>query len=139
MSDKTSVKNFYLEAKNKIRIILNLLGRPEPGKSNPIPDDNSFQMIRSLIQDITKIRTIETENSYRDAIVEITEWMLRVFEKDFLIAHEKHYPNPVYAVKKGAEILHSFLHRDLRRRQFSFEEEEIYRNYRSMMKNFPSL
>ena len=136
-SDKVSIKNFYLESKNKVRLILNLLGRPDPGKINALPDEKSFVMIQDSIKDIVEIAKIESENSYRDAIVEIATWMSSVFRKDYLIENEKCYPNPVYAVKKGAEILHSFLHRDLRRKQFSFEEEEIFRNYRALMKSLP--
>lgn len=135
--DKVSIKNFYLESKNKIRLALNLLGRPEPGKVNSLPDEKSFLMIQDLLKDILEIAKIESENSYRDAIVEIATWMHLAFQKEYLIKNEKAYPNPLYAVKKGAEILHSFLHRDLRRKQFSFEEEEIFRNYRSLMKSLP--
>lgn len=136
-TDKASIKNFYLEAKNKIRIILNLLGRPEPGKANSLPDEKSFSMIQDAIQSISEIAHIESENSYRDAIIEISDWMYSIFQKDYLLENEKCYPNPIYAVKRGAEILHSFLHRDLRRRQFSFEEEEIFRNFRALMKSLP--
>ena len=81
---------------------------------------------------------IEQKNIYKDAIEEISTWIFSAFQKNYLIENEKCYPNPLYAIKKGVEILHSFLHRDLRRRQFSSEEEEIYRNYRSMVNNLPN-
>lgn len=134
---KNSPKELYSESRKKIRIILNLLGRVEPEKANPIPDEAAFATIQDLIQNIIKAANFEQDNDYKNAIAEIATWIGQVFQKEYLVENEKCYPNPVYAVKKGIELLHSFLHRDLRRKQFSFEEEEMFRNYRAMMNSLP--
>ncbi len=137
VAGKESIKDLYNEAKQRIRLILSMFGRYEPEKINPLPDDKSFAAISNLINSIMSSAQFESDNQYRNAIVEISNWMNCAFNKEFLNKHEALYPNPLYVVRKGAEILHSFLHRDLRRKQFSSEEDEIYRNYITMISSLP--
>jgi hypothetical protein len=134
---KDSIKDLYSESKHRIRLILAMLGRYEPEKVNPLPDERSFATISNLINSIMSAAQFEPENQYRNAIVDISNWMNCAFNAEYLNKHEALYPNPLFAVRKGGEILHSFLHRDLRRKQFSSEEDEIYRNYLSMISALP--
>jgi len=134
---KDSLKELYHEMKHRIRIVISLLGKPEPSKQNSLPDENSFNTIANLINSIMSSAQFETENQYRDAIVDISNWLNSAFQKEYLTENSSQYPNPLYAIKKGAEILHSFFHRDLRRKHLSSEEHEIYRNYITMIKNLP--
>lgn len=134
---KDSVKDIYSESKHRIRLILAMLGKYEPEKVNPLPDEKSFATISNLINSIMSAAQFESDNQYRNAIVEISNWMNCAFNMEYLTKHEALYPNPLYAVRKGAEILHSFLHRDLRRKQFSSEEDEIYRNFLKLISSLP--
>jgi hypothetical protein len=134
---KDSIKDLYSESKHRIRLILAMLGRYEPEKINPLPDEKSFATISNLINSIMSAAQFESENQYRNAIVDISNWMNCAFNVEYLTKNESLYPNPLYAVRKGGEILHSFLHRDLRRKQFSSEEDEIYRNYLSLIASLP--
>lgn len=134
---KDSIKEFYSESKHRIRLILAMLGRYEPEKVNPLPDGKSFATISNLINSIMSAAQFEQENQYRNAIVNISNWMNCAFNVEYLNKHESLYPNPLFVVRKGGEILHSFLHRDLRRKQFSSEEDEMYRNYLAMISSLP--
>jgi hypothetical protein len=135
---KDSLREIYHESKQRIRIVLNLLGKPEPNKQNPLPDEKSFTTISTLINSIMSASQFEPKNQYGDAIYELSNWMNFAFNKKYLTENMDKYPNPLYLFKKGAEILHSFLHRDLRRKQFSSEEDEIYRNFMSTINSLPN-
>ncbi|APJ02525.1 hypothetical protein [Silvanigrella aquatica] len=134
---KDSIKELYSESKHRIRLILAMLGRYAPDKPNSLPDDKSIATISNLINSIMSAAQFESENNYRNAIVDISNWMNCAFNKEYLEKNEALYPNPLYAVRKGGEILHSLLHRDLRRKQFSSEEDEMYRNYLTMISSLP--
>jgi hypothetical protein len=135
--EKDSLKDLYHEMKRRIRIILSLLGKYEPDKKNVLPDERAFGTISNLINSIMGSSQFEPDNQYKDAIVDISSWLNCAFDKDYLTENNNAYPNPLYAIKKGAEILHSFFHRDLRRKQLSSEEHEIYRNYLVLISNLP--
>lgn len=135
--EKDSLKSLYNESKQRIRLILSMLARYEPEKVNPLPDEKTFETVSNLINSIMSASQFESENQYRNAIVNISNWMNCAFNKEYLNKNESLYPNPLFMVRKGGEILHSFLHRDLRRKQFSSEEDEIYRNYLSMIASLP--
>lgn len=136
-NEKETLKELYHEMKQRIRIIISLLGKPEVDKQNPLPEENSFQTISNLINSIMSSAQFEHDNQYRDAIVDISNWLNCAFQKEYLETNSSCYPNPLFAVKKGAEILHSFFHRDLRRKQLTSEEHEIYRNFMTLVGNLP--
>jgi hypothetical protein len=135
--EKDSVKDLYHEMKQRIRILINLLGKPEVDKLNPLPDDKTFDKISNLINGIMGSSQFEPESQYRDAIVEISNWLNCAFQRDYLNTNGHCYPNPLFVVKKGVEILHSFFHRDLRRKLLSSEEHEIYRSFIALTANLP--
>ncbi|MES2615006.1 MAG: hypothetical protein V4591_06295 [Bdellovibrionota bacterium] len=137
MMRKETLKELYHEMRQRIRIIIQLLGKPEPDKANPLPEGNSFNTISNLINSIMSSAQFEPENQYKDAIIEIISWLNAAFHKEYLNTNKACFPNPIFAIKKGAEILHSFFHRDLRRKQMSSEEHEIYRNYMQLIRNLP--
>ncbi len=134
---KDTLKEIYHEMKQRIRIIISLLGKMEPDKKNPLPDDKTFHKIANLINSIMSSAQFEHENQYRDAIVDISSWLNLAFHKDYLNTNESLYPNPLFAVKKGAEVLHSLFHRDLRRKLFTSEEHEMVRNYTNLIGTLP--
>jgi len=134
---KDSIKELYNESKQRIRLVLSMFGRYEPEKPNPLPDDKTFATISNLINSIMSATQFETENQYRNAIVEISNWLNCAFNKEYLTENASLYPNPLYAVRKGAEVLHSLLHRDLRRKQFSSEEDQMYRNFLTLISKLP--
>ena len=132
------MKDLYREMKKRIRIVINLLGILEPNKKNPLPEDNSFEIIANLINGIMGSAKFEENGQYKEAIIQIADWIHGAFQKEYLKENESGSPNPLYAVKKGAEVLHSLFHRDLRRKLLSLEEHEICRNYRALIQNLPN-
>jgi hypothetical protein len=132
-----SLKELYAESKKRIRLILKMLDRYEPEKKNPLPDEKSFATISNLLNSIMSAAQFEPENPYRNAIVNISLWLNGAFRVEYLKNNENLYPNPLYAVRKGAEILHFLLYRDLRRKKFSSQENEIYRNYLTLISALP--
>lgn len=135
---KNSLKELYNESKKRIKIVLNLIGRVDLNAPQIIPDDRSFESISSLMVSIMNASHFENDNQYKDAIVEISTWVRFALDKGYLLQNKNMSPNPLFVIRKGCEILHSFLHRDLRRKQFSSEENEIYRNYLAMTKKLPN-
>lgn len=138
MKKKLSTKEVYANSKKSIKLILELIGKPEPNKPTPLPDHSTFEKISTLTKSMMELAHFEPENQYSRAIIDVTTWIHFVFQKDYLQSHQNAYPNPVFVFKKGIEVLHAFLHRDLRRKQFSAEEDEIYRNYKNLSSKLPA-
>ena len=136
-SAKDSLREIYHESRHKIRMVLGLLGRVEANKPIPLPDESSLETMSALVLTIRQYALSEAENQYRNAIVDIATWLGCALTPGYLDEVQKDYPHPMYIMKKGAEILHSFLHRDLRRKQFSSEEVEIFQNYQMVVGQLP--
>jgi hypothetical protein len=134
---KDSIRELYHESRQRIRMILQMLGKPEPEKSNPHPDDKSFAAISNLINSIMSSGQFEPSNQYRDAIIDVSSWLNSGFEKNYLNQNENKRPHPLYVVKKGVDLLHTLLHRDLRRRIFSSEESTMYQEFLSLSSQLP--
>lgn len=135
---KTSTKEIYANSKKNIKLILDMIGQPEPNKPTPLPDNVTLEKIYLLTKSILDLSYFEPENQYSSAIGEVAKWIHFAFKKEYLQKQQNTYPNPVFVFKKGLEVLHSFLFRDLRRKQFSAEEDEIYRNFRSLSSKLPA-
>lgn len=132
-----TVKELYHEMKQRIRIIINLLGPLEPNKQNNLPEEKTFDKIANLINSIMSSAQFESENQYREAIVNISDWLNEAFNKEYLTENAAIYPNPLFTVKRGAEILHSLFHRDLRRKLLSSEEHELVRSFNALIQQLP--
>lgn len=136
---KETLKEIYSESKKKLKIILNLLGKMHKENQFSVPSDPQvFHTMSDLLLKILHAIEMESDNQYRNAIVEIADWMHRALNVEFIEQNQKKYPHPLFVIKKGAEMLHSFLHRDLRRKQFSSEENEIYQNYLALIRKLPN-
>lgn len=134
---KESLKDLYHESRQRVRAVLNLIGKVEPNRLNPLPDQKTFETISNLINSIMSAAQFEPQNQYRDAIVEISDWLNCAFDKNYLKDNGQYRPHPLFIIKRGVEILHSFLHRDLRRKQFSSEEDQIYRSFLTTLQTLP--
>ena len=137
ISTKDSLRELYHESRQKIRMVLGLLGRIEASKAPPLPEESSLATMSHLILTIRHHALYEPENQYRNAIIEISTWLGCALTLTYLEDIQKKNNNALYLLKKGAEILHSFLHRDLRRKQFTSEEAEIFQNYLALMGQLP--
>lgn len=136
---KETLKEIYSESKKKLKIILNLLGKMHKDNQFSVPSDiEVLRTIADLLLKILQAIELESDNQYRNAILQIADWMYRALHIEFIEQNKQKYPHPLFVIKKGAEMLHSFLHRDLRRKQFSSEENEIYQNYLTLIRKLPN-
>lgn len=101
-------------------------------------DDPRLVSLIELMETVKSAAKLENDNQYRDAILQISDWVYAALKKEFILAHNKHVPHPLFIIKRGVEILHSLLHRDLRRKQCSSEENEICQTYFSLTKRLPN-
>ncbi len=132
---KDSLKDLYSDSKKRIKIILNAVALCQnEDQSFSIPDTTICSNLSHLCIQISESAQLEPNTQYSDAISNIANKMSIILDVNFIENHKNHYPHPIFIVKKGAEILHSFLHRDLRRKQFSSEENEIYQSYLSLIR-----
>lgn len=136
---KDSLKELYNESKKRIKMMLQLLARSsKDNQFSELPDEQNLTTMFNLSEHILNAAKMENDNQYKDAIIYIADWIHMALHRDFLQKYQNHHPHPLFIVKKGAEILHSFLHRDLRRKQFSSEESEIYQNYLALIRRLPN-
>lgn len=138
---KDTLKVSYFESKKRIKIILQSISKYNQNNNHilDVPDPNTCKLVIDLCHQIHQTSLHEPQTQYSQAIVTITQRIDQVLQKDYLKNYKKDYPQPMFVVKKGAEILHSFLYRDLRRKQFSSEENEIYSNYLALTRKLPAL
>ncbi len=137
LSSKDSLKGLYQELKEKIRLILGILGALEEKKTSAL-DDLNVQRLAHLLNDVLNNCDSESNLQYREAIFFVSSWMKKASQKNFLQANYNCSPHPSIVLKKGAETLHSLFHRDLRRKNLSGSEEELYRRFVCLTKTIPS-
>lgn len=136
---KDSLKEQYNESRKRIKMMLDILNQIY--KNNVLCtsiDDPRFLSLVELIENVKNAAKMENDNQYREAILQISDWVHAALQKDFILAHNKQVPHPLFIIKRGVEILHSLLHRDLRRKQCSSEENEICQTYFSLTKRLPN-
>lgn len=136
---KDSLKEQYTESRKRVKMMLDILGQIYKNNSFCAScDDPRLETLQELIEHVQNTAKLENPNQYREAITQISEWIRAALQKHFLQSHNTHVPHPIFIIKRGVEILHSLLHRDLRRKQCSSEENEIYQTYLSLTKRLPS-
>ncbi len=133
---KDSLKEIYYESKQRVRAILKMLGPIDLKDPMKPIDVKVFDNISNFINSIMSSAQFESSNQYSDAIREISTWLNFAFQRKFITENAEKKPHPFLAIRKGLEILHSFLHRDLRRKQFSSEENELYQSFLLMIQKY---
>ncbi|MEY4064626.1 MAG: hypothetical protein RIR26_834 [Pseudomonadota bacterium] len=134
---KRTIKEIYRNSSERISLALKLFGQPKQDEPLVFQSDKDFETISGLISNAVKAQLQEELNDYRSAIADVGQWVVLVYTKEYLNHHRNQNPNVLYVVKKGLEVLHLMLHRDLRRRQLSPTESQVYHEFKKLSSGLP--
>lgn len=134
---KKTIKEIYRNSSERISLALKLFGQPKQDEPIVFQAERDFETISSLLANAVNAQRQEEANDYRSAIMDVGQWLVGVYTKSYLEKHKTHQPNILYVVKRGLEVLHLMLHRDLRRRQLSPTESQVYHEFRKLMAGLP--
>ncbi|NBO38774.1 hypothetical protein EBU99_09345 [bacterium] len=134
---KRTIKEIYRNSSERISLALKLFGQPRQDEPLAFQSERDFETISGLLSNAVQAQKQEEANDYRSAIIDVGVWLVGVYTKDFLENHKNFQPNVLYVVKKGLEVLHLMLHRDLRRRQLSPTESQVYHEFKKLVATMP--
>jgi hypothetical protein len=134
---KKTIKEIYRNSSERISLALKLFGQPKQDEPLVFQSDRDFETISSLIGNAFQSQFQEEANDYRVAILDVGQWLVGAYTREYLNAHKTHQPNVLYVVKRGLEVLHLMLHRDLRRRQLSPTESQVYHEFKKLISTLP--
>lgn len=134
---KKTIKEIYRNSSERISLALKLFGQPKQDEPLVLQADRDFETISSLLANVVNAQKQEEANDYRAAIIDVGHWLVGVYTKEYLDAHKSHQPNVLYVVKRGLEVLHLMLHRDLRRRQLSPTESQVFHEFKKLVSTMP--
>ena len=123
---KRTIKEIYRNSSERISLALKLFGQPKQDEPLVVQSERDFETISGLLGAAVQAQLNEEINDYRNAISDVGQWLVGVYTKEYLEQHKQHIPNVLYVVKRGLEVLHLLLHRDLRRRQLSPTESQVF-------------
>lgn len=138
MADKTTQKSaspreYYRKSCERVAMIMKLYGAPHIDSPTLIQNDRDFDAIKTMLSQVSAAQQLEEINDYRNVIVDVASWVAAAYSKEFINCYASRVPRPLYVIKKGLEILHLLLHRDLRRRQLSATESQLYYDFRKLI------
>jgi len=134
---KRTIKEIYRNSSERISLALKLFGQPKQDEPLVFQSDRDFDTISGLLNNAVQAQTQEDANDYRVAILDVGQWLVSVYTSEYLTGHKNHQPNVLYVVKRGLEVLHLMLHRDLRRRQLSPTESQVFHEFRKLISALP--
>jgi hypothetical protein len=136
---KSTLREIYRDSSDNISQALTLFG---PGRSDggyDVPVDTDYDNIVYVIHQVLSAQSHEEDSAYRTTILAIAEWLTAALDKDYILQQNNlGFPSIVYVVKKGFEVLHCLLHRDLRRRQLSQTEAQLVQEFVRLAANYPN-
>lgn len=134
---KRTVKEIYRNSSERISLALKLFGHPKQDEPLVPQAEKDFETISNLLSAAVNAQRLEEHNDYRSAILDVGQWLLSVYSKDYLESNKTYQPNILYVVKRGIEVLHLMLHRDLRRRQLSPTESQVFHEFKKLIIPLP--
>lgn len=134
---KKTIKEIYRNSSERISLALKLFGQPKQDEPLVFQSERDFETISGLLNNAVKAQYQEDANDYRAAIIDVGQWLVSVYTKDYLNSHKTNQPNVLYVVKRGLEVLHLMLHRDLRRRQLSPAESQVFHEFKKLVSVMP--
>lgn len=134
---KRTIKEIYRNSSERVSLALKLFGQPKQDEPLVFQSDIDFDTISGLLNNAVQAQTQEDANDYRVAILDVGKWLVSVYTIEYLTGHKNHQPNVLYVVKRGLEVLHLMLHRDLRRRQLSPTESQVFHEFRKLISALP--
>jgi hypothetical protein len=133
---RRTLKEIYKNSCERISLALKLYG-PAAKDAPPRIQEREYETIHNLINSVVSSQKFEEENDYRAALQDAGTWLLGAYKRAYFDANAKHDPSILYVVKRGMEVLHALLHRDLRRRQLSSTESQIFFEFKALVKTLP--
>ncbi|MEY2986900.1 MAG: hypothetical protein RJB13_421 [Pseudomonadota bacterium] len=134
---KRTIKEIYRNSSERISLALKLFGQPKQDEPLVIQSERDFETISGLLGNAVQAQLNEELNDYRTAIMDVGQWLVNVYTNEYLEQHKQHVPNVLYVVKRGLEVLHLLLHRDLRRRQLSPTESQVFHEFKKLISTMP--
>lgn len=134
---RKALKDIYKNSQERISLALKLYGPAHKDSPAALPSDREYETIANLLNSVVSSQKFEEENDYRGAIQDVGGWLLAAYGKEFFAAQGGKEPSMLYVVKRGMEVLHTLLHRDLRRRQLSSTESQLYFEFRNLVRPYP--
>ena len=128
-SSKPNVREIYRQSADSVKLALELLGNQSAAEPPRIPPDSDLETMGRLMADIVAAHSSEPANDYRELVVSVAAWTGGACDKAFFMHHLVARPHGAFVVRKGLEVLHMLLHRDLRRRSLSNSESQIYYDF----------
>jgi hypothetical protein len=138
-AQRSTLREIYRDSSDNISHALTLFGPSRSDGGYEIPCETEYDNIAYIIAELLAAQSHEEEGAYRTTILAIAEWLNAALDKDYLGQQNNlGFPSIVYVVKKGFEVLHCLLHRDLRRRQLSQTEAQLVQEFVRLAGNYPN-
>lgn len=134
---KRTIKEIYRNSSERISLALKLFGQPKQDEPLVFQSERDFETISSLLGNAVQAQMNEEANDYRMAIIDVGQWLVGVYSREYLQQNKNQIPNVLYVVKRGLEVLHLLLHRDLRRRQLSPTESQVFHEFKKLISIMP--
>lgn len=134
---KRTIKEIYRNSSERISLALKLFGQPKQDEPLVFQSERDFETISSLLGNAVQAQLNEEANDYRMAIMDVGQWLVGVYSREYLEQQKNQIPNVLYVVKRGLEVLHLLLHRDLRRRQLSPTESQVFHEFKKLISAMP--
>jgi hypothetical protein len=119
----------YRNSAEAVKLALELAGPQSAALAPVIPPDGDLATISQIMADLVAAHEQEPTNDYREIIMKVAEWVGGAADKAFFLGHLVSKPHSAYVLRKGLEVLHMMIHRDLRRRALSNSESQVYYDF----------
>jgi hypothetical protein len=131
------LRDIYRNSQERITLAMRLFVQAHKEGLWPSTADKEHPNLQNILNSIVSSQKFEENNDYKAAIQDVGSWILSAYHKRFFLEHERATFSPVAVTKKALEVLHTLLHRDLRRRQLSSTESQIYFEFQSFRRPLP--
>jgi|GEM_PF-617049 len=135
--DRSTLKEIYRNSRERISLALKLYGPALKDSPAVLAAEREYETIHNLLNSVVSSQKFEEENDYRTALQDVGTWTLSAYRKKYYSENARCEPSVAYVVRRAMEVLHTLLHRDLRRRQLSSTESQIYFEFRTLISAMP--
>jgi hypothetical protein len=132
-----SVRDIYRNSAEHVVLALELIGIQSVDEAGRIPAESEIEGISRALHAIQSGHKAEPECDYRSTILQLSRWLDCAIQPVFFLGHLQASPSALYALRKGLEVLHMLLHRDLRRKNLSSSESQVYYDFVRLTTKFP--
>ena len=134
---REEIKEIYKVSNEKIKNCSRIVSGIDKKQSPTLPPQDDLDSLQNLVNGIEGSHRFEDNNDYKDVITDTCLWILACLKDDYLNENNDSNPSSGYVLKKGVELLHMLLLRDLRRRQLTPTENQKYYNFHELTTKLP--